>query len=393
MSSPLPGNAHPYGAPVPPKNSDDWPGQQGVAIRKLSLFSEILSPAFSMPWRQASVLLIWAVLVPAAATVITNQLMNISMLGSTSGTGFEARNPLSMVGFGLLGFLAILIYLFVVLVTAAFVPAFAAENIRSRFLGHRPSARQIWTGISRVMWRILGYSLLMGLIVGFGLGIVVFIFAMIFGVLFTIAAGGPAALLIGLILAAVVIAGFVFLIWFFTKLTFVPSVMVFEGATIMAAVSRSWQLTKGRVWRTFGTLFVVSLAFTAATGLIGLLMALVFFSGFESLAPMSASPLSTYDFSLASVLGDVITTPITALGALGTAIASTLLYLDARGKTERLDLTLENWQNGVSQGVPAQNMPYPFATPVAAPPAFAATQAPPAPPAPPASPTQGWQQP
>ncbi|QIM18264.1 hypothetical protein G7066_05645 [Leucobacter coleopterorum] len=133
----------------------------------------------------------------------------------------------------------------VLLASSAFVPAFAAENIRSRLLGYRSNAREIWAGISRVVWRILGYTVVMGVIIGVGLSIVAVVIALIFGVLFAIAAGGPATLLIGLLLAAVIITGTVFLVWLATKLTFVPSAMVFEGATIMVALSRSWQLTKG----------------------------------------------------------------------------------------------------------------------------------------------------
>ncbi|QIM18263.1 hypothetical protein G7066_05640 [Leucobacter coleopterorum] len=134
----------------------------------------------------------------------------------------------------------------------------------------------------------------------------------------------------------------------------------------------------------------MTLAFGAAVGIISFFVGGSLAGGYSSFTAASPNPLSPYDFSVLTVLSDAITAPITELGALGIAIASTLLYLDARGKAERLDLTIENWQNRVNQGVPAQHMAYPFATPVAAPPAY---PAPPAPPTPPASPTQGWQQP
>ena len=45
--------------------------------------------------------------------------------------------------------------------------------------------------------------------------------------------------------------------WLGVKLALVPSVIVLEHAGIRTAIARSWRLTDGSYWRTFGVLLLV----------------------------------------------------------------------------------------------------------------------------------------
>jgi hypothetical protein len=342
-----------------------------------------------MPWRKASVLLVWAVLVPAAVVFVPYEVMTAATAGMTDSAEFGSRaNPFADLGLSLVALVAGGIYVFASLAATTFVTIFVVEHIRARFLGYQPSARDTWAMIRRVVWRYLGYLVLLTIALIF----VIFILALIGGVVIGIAfaaspnsAAGPTVLLFASILVLLLTA---LATWPLVKLSMVPAIMVFEGATATTAMSRSWQLTKGRAWRTFGALLTVSIAFGLVSTVITLFAAGIP-SGYLSDYSMSAldSFASTSTFSLATVLADLVTFPLTMLSTLGVTIAATLIYLDARTQTERLDLTVEHWHHYRGQGYQPQQLAYPFAAPVAAPPA------PPAPPAPSTPPAAGPQSP
>lgn len=384
MSSPLPGNTNAAGAPNPPIRPEEWPTQPGEAVRSLASFWQIVKQAYVMPWKQASVLLVWAVIVPSAATFLTNELMSGASEAMTSATELGSQAIGVMLGLGLLAMLGWTLYICVSLATSAFVPAFVAESVRSRLLGYRSTAREIWTVIRRTVWRILGYMVLLGLTVGVALTIVIFVIAFIFGILIAIATPGPATPIAVFLLVAAMLAVAVVTIWVSIRLAFVPSAIIFEGAKIKLAMSRSWELTKGRVWRIFGTLLV------ATAGFVVVVLAIMFVTvgmatdGYTDFSSKALDSLPSENFSLLSVLLDLVMTPLSALSVVASTIATTLLYLDARTKSELLDATLDSWQHSVNQGLAAQQLAYPFATPVAAQPS--PIYAPPAPPA------TGWQQ-
>lgn len=367
MSIPQPNNAHTPGAPQPPSASHSWPGPQGAALRGLTSMGEIIRQAFAMPWTQARVLLVWVVVVPSAANFLVHTLSTAITTNMYSGLDAGSISNMSGLGYAGLSFLISILSILVSIAIAAFVPAFIAENIRSLMLGYRAKAREIWSTIRRVIWRILGYTVLLGLAIGIGGGIAFAVVVGIFAAMLAIAAGGPSTPLLVILMVLFILAILAVVIWLTIKLVFVPSAIIFEGATIQLAMSRSWNLTKGRFWRTFGTLLLIGLAFVLVISIVNLIVMGSFFGSLRDFTNPSTFSLTYSNFSVLTLLSNLITDPLLGLSAAGGAIASTLLYLDARTKTERLDLTLENWQQAIRQGFSAQQLQYPFATPVATP--------------------------
>jgi hypothetical protein len=120
-----------------------------------------------------------------------------------------------------------------------------------------------------------------------------------------LAAVGIAAGLLLLIVPGVYVA----VRWYF-----VPQTVVIEGARGPGALSRSWDLTAGFWWRTFGVLVVANLAALVPALLLS--------------APLAAVAEST-DRALWSLVGAIATETLTAPFL---ALVSTLLYYDLRAR-------------------------------------------------------------
>ncbi|MBC9711946.1 hypothetical protein H9Y04_05105 [Streptomyces sp. TRM66268-LWL] len=119
-----------------------------------------------------------------------------------------------------------------------------------------------------------------------------------------------------------------FLVWFWTRCSLAPAVVVLEGAGPMTALRRSFRLVRGSWWRVFGIQLLM--------GAIGLATATVLVMPFELLG--SAAPSAAGD-GVEFTLGLLLLLP-TIAGALVTTLLSrltvALLYTDQRIRREGL---------------------------------------------------------
>jgi membrane-anchored glycerophosphoryl diester phosphodiesterase (GDPDase) len=139
--------------------------------------------------------------------------------------------------------------------------------------------------------------------------------------------------------------------WLGTKLALVPSVIVLERAGVVQSVRRSWRLTEGYFWRTFGIILLVGVIVGTA-------------------AQVVVQPVSIAGTVLAAIIDPtgsgaaltitVVTTVVTmALSILVGAITSVVqaaviavVYIDLRMRTEGLDLELERHVEARDAGLP-----------------------------------------
>lgn len=108
------------------------------------------------------------------------------------------------------------------------------------------------------MWGRLFMLLLIGVAAYVAVWIV---FAVFGGILSSMGRGNSGgAGSIGLLMAALVIALYVAFIWVAVKLTYWMQAMAIENLGAMDSLKRSWSLTTGEFWRTFGYFLVIGLA-------------------------------------------------------------------------------------------------------------------------------------
>jgi hypothetical protein len=175
--------------------------------------------------------------------------------------------------------------------------------------------------------------------------------------------GGGAGIAIGAVLIFVGLFGFIALgIWFATKLSLVPSILVLERPTLGAAIRRSWSLVRGYFWRTFGIEILVAVILAIASQIVvepfSLIALFIFGIGNPSgLATGSAAFASfTQTTQVVSVIAGALAATITAVIS---SAATALIYIDLRMRKEGLDLTLSRFVDARQAG--SADLPDPYA--------------------------------
>lgn len=147
------------------------------------------------------------------------------------------------------------------------------------------------------------------------------IFALPIGIVVAGVTGGDQGLVVGGVILALFILPAA--IWLGIRLALATPVVMMEGAGVVAALKRSYELVEGRWWRVFGTLLLAQII----TGIVAQIASLPFSIPGELVSGWIAVVFTT----LGGVLAGVVTTPLAAN-------AQTLLYYDGRIRSEGYDL-------------------------------------------------------
>jgi hypothetical protein len=132
----------------------------------------------------------------------------------------------------------------------------------------------------------------------------------------------------------VTVIGIPFAIYFAVAWGFAFHAIMFEGAGVFAALSRSRDLVRGHWWRTVGvTLLFLLLVVIVASLLFAVLGALIAFLAAAQGPAALQSPLYVIASSILNLLSSAITTPLTYC-------AWVLYYYDLRVRKEGLDLAV-----------------------------------------------------
>jgi hypothetical protein len=236
-------------------------------------------------------------------------------------------------------------------------------------VGERLPLRALWARARGRILVLVGWAFaLVGMIVGF-LVVVVIVSAVVVGVL---AAGGNssggAAAGVGLVVI-LALGGLFLALWIGIKWSLVPSILVLERLTLGKAIRRSWSLTRGYFWRTFGIEILVWLMLWIASQIIQTPVSIIVL-----IVGGIGHPTGTSTAALLSTLsvGQVVTTLVGELVAAITGIIQTastaLIYIDLRMRKEGLDLALLKFVDERATGNPAAVDPYLPAPPPVPPP-------------------------
>ncbi|GAA1725480.1 hypothetical protein [Microbacterium paludicola] len=225
-------------------------------------------------------------------------------------------------------------------------------------VGERATLRELWAIVRPSFWRLVGYFVLQLL--------AILVVALVVAVPVIIGAGTEqyllAALIFPLLLAMIPLWA-----WIGTKLYLVPSAIVLEGIGPIAGIRRSWQLTRGRFWPTFGVMVLISVIVSVASSIVTAPLQL-----FGSFLPVIVMPFGEgtpepgdFGAALATMLVVTIVTMalqllVSAIGTIVTGAGGALMYIDARMRREGLDLRLQSYVEQRELGASELPDPWPY---------------------------------
>jgi hypothetical protein len=262
----------------------------GVETGPLTL-SEILDRMFSI-YRKNFLMLVGIAGLPyAGIAVITGFLVGLAALVVAGGSPDAARIGVGAAGGIFLIVIIVMVFVFIVAAILASLGTYAA--VWDIQVGRTTGIKRAY----RIAWSHAGSAILAGILAGL-------------------------AMLAGFVL--LIIPGIIV----YLALSLIYPVIIAEDSGGAESLGRSWELTKGYRWKIFVAMlvsFAVSAAITYGIKIPMLVIASVSFT--QGNAPVWFVILN----ALASVLGSVVPAPLLA-------IASCLIYYDARVRKEGFDL-------------------------------------------------------
>ena len=231
-------------------------------------------------------------------------------------------------------------------IASAVLQGIIVLEVSSGTVGEKLTLRALLTKARGRIGALIGWAALVVLALTVVLGVIVVIIVLL---VVSLGTGGIiAAVLIGF-LASIGLA--VVYVWLSTKLALVSSVLMIERLSIREAVARSWSLTEGYFWRTFGITLLVAV-------IIG------FVSQVASIPLSIVTQFATVLFDPQGQKGSGVTVLLVVVGLLAVVIAvviqsitsvvqsatTGLIYLDLRIRKEGLDLELVRYVEAKQSG-------------------------------------------
>ncbi|WP_439591507.1 glycerophosphoryl diester phosphodiesterase membrane domain-containing protein [Microbacterium sp.] len=306
-----------------------------VPLHPLS-FGTILGRSFVALRQNPKVLLGFA--------LVVQTLTYIVLLGAIGAITWATYARLSTLRPGTEDFETVTVGSVAILIIASFVLGLAAQamsvivqgvvvvEVTHAVVAEKLTLRAIWRQVKPVVWRLIGYSLLLALALVGALVIVG-------GALFAL---GTVALPVAIVLGILAFLGAIVVVWWLTiKLLLAPSAILIERATIAQAVTRSWSLTRGRFWPALGIIVVIVVIFSALGQVVSLPFSFLS-AGLGTIIAPTGDPDSSG--VVAVVVGLLLVYAvlfvIQSVALVVQATATALIYVDCRMRHEGLDLDL-----------------------------------------------------
>ncbi|ALO66285.1 hypothetical protein AS189_07035 [Arthrobacter alpinus] len=317
-----------------------------IPLRPLRL-GEILDGSFQAARRNGKAMfgsaLIFQLISVAATLLVTFMALGQFMFGIMDGTlVIDENDPSSIDGLlgSLVGFsIAIVVTVFVTtLLQMVLQGALVIPVIRS-VLNRKTTFTQMW----QLAKPRIGTLLLLAVLYAAATLVAVLIYVVLVVVLFISFgatesdSGALAAVGLSILISLPFLAAG---LWIGTKVLVAPAAIVVENIGALAAVKRSWQLTKQNWWRTFGTALLAAIIASVIGGIITTPVSFI-----VGLIMGTMSIEATQEQALAqTIIVQVISSGIGALvGAVTLAFQTAvmaLIYVDLRMRRDGFDITL-----------------------------------------------------
>jgi MFS family permease len=334
--------AYPGWSPAPaPGPGAAWRPAPAVGIVPLHPygFGTILGRSFQALRQNPGVLLGFALCVQAVAYLVVIAVIGVVAFASfsrldTLTPGSDEWDAVSA------GSIALTVVVGVVLSLASgalgvIIQGIVVTQVSAAVVAEKQTLRTLWRRVRPAAWRLIGYSfavlLLVALVVGVVGGAIV---ALGFAVL-------PLAIVLGIL---VVLAAIPLWVWLSTKLVLVPAVLILEGATIPAAIARSWRLTRRRFWSTFGVIVIISMSFSVLSQIVGVPLQFVAMALGQVFSPTGDPDVGgLIAILVVAGLTQVLQILIQCVALIVQSTASALIYVDCRMRHEGLDHDLQTY--------------------------------------------------
>lgn len=327
------------GVPAPGPQAQGWapPPKPGlIPLRPLTL-GDILGAAFKTLRRNPKPTFGMSLLLQGLVMVITLVVMGAVTVIAISRTEMASPEDADAVAAGATATIllsAIIPFLFS-LVASGLMQGIVVLEVARGTLGEKLTFRQLWALAKGRLWALIGWVLLVTVVV------LVAATAVVLGIIALATQFGDAGLAIGILIGILAVLGAVVLwAWLSTKLALVPSALMIERRTLRQAMARSWQLTGGYFWRTFGILLLVAVILNVASQIVSTPVSIVF-SLIIPMMTVGGDPTAALIGAAVTYLALVaVTLVITAITLVVQGAATALVYLDLRIRKEGLDLDL-----------------------------------------------------
>ncbi|MGZ4697049.1 glycerophosphoryl diester phosphodiesterase membrane domain-containing protein [Oryzihumus sp.] len=315
------GAAPAVGPPAPPAWAMPVLHKPGVvALRPLGL-GDVMDGSIKAIRRNPgatlglSAVVLLACLIPSAVISALVTMVSLPSPDGTSTVGSLGTLPASLVQ-SLFTWLAI-----------GLLSGLLSHVIGEAVLGRRTTMGRTWSSTRRRLLPILGARLLVDLAIVVPTVVVAGV-----GLLLALNVNAGTGLLVGVLAGLPCVAGS---IWLSTRTALAAPAIVLEGLGVRPALRRSFALTRGVFWRTFGIILLVSVIAAIAGSMLSVPFSLVGFVGMAATGDNLQSGLVMVVIAshLGKIVSGTLTTPFVA-GVVG------LLYIDRRIRLEGLDVTL-----------------------------------------------------
>jgi hypothetical protein len=268
-----------------------------------------------------------------------------SVSASSADQGTVAAGSIAIVA------LSALIPVALSLFASALLQAVMVVEVARATLGEKRRLGELWKAAFRRILPLTGWYALIAVAVVVVLGLIVLaiVAASALG-----DAGIVVAVLAGLFLG---LGSVVLAVWLGTKLALVPSVIVLERLGVFASMRRSWKLTTGNFWRTFGVIALVYLILSTATQLLSV--------PFQFLLPIALSLIDPNNTGSGIIGAGVLyllflafTVVLSAVTSVVQAATVAVIYIDLRMRTEGLDIELARFVESRQLGDDSWPDPY-----------------------------------
>lgn len=219
---------------------------------------------------------------------------------------------------------------------------FVIAEVGHASLAEKATMGRLWKRVRPAFWSLFGYSLLLGLAV-----LVAVALLAIPLVALAMTNTATSWVFFVILLITEIIGGLVVYAWIGTKLYLAPAAIVLEGVSPVRAIARSWQLTRGRFWPTFGVAALLYLITNVVAGAVSSVMSFFTPLIMTTLIPLGAGGSVTGVAATLSLvllgITSILTFAISAILTIVTGAGGVLTYIDARMRDEGIDLRMRRY--------------------------------------------------